>query len=125
MANGKKVLIVEDFEDSRFSLCKLFELEGFDVVEAVNGQQAVEVAERERPDCILMDLSLPIMSGIAATREIRSRAELQSIPIVAISAHDTQSFLRDALESGCNDYLIKPIDFDALLTLVRKYFPND
>src|SRR5687767_12196231 len=107
----KKVLVVEDFEDSRFSLCKLFEIEGFKVVEAVNGQQAVEIAQRERPDCILMDLSLPVMSGIQATREIRAIPELKSIPIIAVSAHDTKNFLQDALESGCNDYLIKPVDF--------------
>ncbi|MEW6729696.1 MAG: response regulator [Acidobacteriota bacterium] len=117
-----KILVVEDFEDSRFSLCKLLELEGFEVLEAVNGQQAVTVAHNAQPDCILMDLSLPVMSGIEATREIRLLPRLHSIPIIAVSAHDTQNFLQDALASGCNDYIIKPVDFDNLLNLLKKYF---
>jgi CheY-like chemotaxis protein len=121
----RKVLIVEDFDDSRFSLCKLFELEGFDVVEAVNGQQAIEVANSEQPDCILMDLSLPIMNGITATREIRAIPCLRNVPIIAVSAHDTNDFLNDALASGCNDYLIKPVDFDALIALIKKFFPEN
>src|SRR5689334_11639363 len=109
MAEKKKVMVVEDFEDSRFSLCKLFEIEGYDVVEAANGKQAVEVAELELPDCILMDLSLPIMSGIEATRAIRKIPNLKNTPIIAVSAHDTKNFLQDALGSGCNDYVIKPV----------------
>jgi len=125
MAFGKKVLIVEDYEDIRLSLCKLFELEGFDVVQAVDGRQAIEAAERERPDCILMDLSLPVMSGVEAVRKIRANAKLKSVPIVAVSAHDAQYYFRDVIESGCTSYLLKPIDYDALLAMVREFFSND
>ena len=124
MAEKKKVMVVEDFEDSRFSLCKLFESEGYDVVEAANGKQAVEVAELELPDCILMDLSLPIMSGIEATRAIRKIPNLINTPIIAVSAHDTKNFLQDALGSGCNDYVIKPVDFDQLLAVIAKHLKN-
>ena len=114
------VLVVEDFEDNRFMLRRLLEMSGYRVVEAVNGEQAVEVATALRPDLILMDLSLPKLDGLAATRRIRQQDELAGVPIVAVSAHDTTDFHSDALAAGCNEYVTKPIDFDQLESLLKR-----
>ena len=117
---GPTVLVVEDFEDNRFMMRRLLEMSGYRVVEAVNGEQAVEVAASERPDLILMDLSLPKLDGLAATRRIRQSNGLGEVPIVAVSAHDTSDFHADALAAGCNEYVTKPIDFDQLESLLKK-----
>jgi CheY-like chemotaxis protein len=114
------VLVVEDFEDNRFMMRRLLEMSGYRVVEAVNGNQAVEVAERERPDIILMDLSLPMLDGLAATRRIRAHNGLLKVPIVAVSAHDSADFHAEALAAGCNEYVTKPIDFDQLVQLLNR-----
>ena len=114
------VMVVEDFEDNRFMMRRLLEMSGYQVLEAINGEEAVEIAKRERPDLILMDLSLPLLDGLAATRRIRQEAELRDVPIVAVSAHDTADFHADALAAGCNDYVTKPIDFDQLEALLGK-----
>lgn len=118
------VMVVEDFEDNRFMMRKLLEMSGYRVVEAINGQQAVEMAEREHPDMILMDLSLPLLDGLAATRLIRQHASLRKVPIVAVSAHDTADFHADALAAGCNEYVTKPIDFDQLQGLLSRLLPK-
>jgi CheY-like chemotaxis protein len=99
---------------------RLLEMSGYRVVEAVNGEQAVEAAERERPDLILMDLSLPKLDGLAATRRIRQQNGAARVPIVAVSAHDTTDFHADALAAGCNEYVTKPIDFDQLEELLTR-----
>jgi CheY-like chemotaxis protein len=114
------VLVVEDFEDNRFMMRRLLEMSGYRVVEAVNGEQAVETAVSERPDLILMDLSLPKLDGLAATRRIRQHDGLTRTPIVAVSAHDTTDFHADALAAGCNEYVTKPIDFDQLESLLKR-----
>ena len=114
------VLVVEDFEDNRFMMRRLLEMSGYRVVEAVNGNQAVESAASENPDIILMDLSLPQLDGLAATRRIRSREGLRKVPIVAVSAHDSADFHAEALAAGCNEYVTKPIDFDQLVQLLDR-----
>lgn len=114
-------LVVEDFEDSRFMMRQLLELAGYKVVEATDGEQAVKVALEEKPSIILMDLSLPKLDGLSATREIRRHKGLRQVPILAISAHDGAESRAAALEAGCNDYMTKPIDFDQLNTLVHRY----
>lgn len=119
------VLVVEDFEDNRFMMRRLLEMSGYRVLEAINGEEAVEMAERERPGLILMDLSLPLLDGLAATRRIRQYEELRDVPIVAVSAHDTADFHADALAAGCNDYVTKPIDFDQLEALLRRLLPKN
>jgi CheY-like chemotaxis protein len=119
------VMVVEDFEDNRFMLRRLLEMSGYRVLEAINGEEAVELAHRERPQLILMDLSLPQLDGLAATRRIRQYAELRDVPIVAVSAHDTADFHADALAAGCNDYVTKPIDFDQLEALLARLLPKN
>ncbi|HJQ31002.1 MAG TPA: response regulator [Pyrinomonadaceae bacterium] len=114
------VLVVEDFEDNRFMMRRLLEMSGYRVVEAVNGNQAVEMAASERPDIILMDLSLPQLDGLAATRRIRTQEGLGRVPIVAVSAHDSADFHAEALAAGCNEYVTKPIDFDQLVQLLDR-----
>ncbi len=114
------VLVVEDFEDNRFMMRRLLEMSGYRVVEAVNGNQAVESAASYRPDIILMDLSLPQLDGLAATRRIRAQDGLQKVPIVAVSAHDSADFHAEALAAGCNEYVTKPIDFDQLVQLLDR-----
>ncbi len=122
---GPTVLVVEDFEDNRFMMRRLLEMSGYRVVEAVNGEQAVELAQQERPHLILMDLSLPVLDGLAATRRIRQHEELRRVPIIAVSAHDTSDFHADALAAGCNDYVTKPIDFEQLESLLTRLIPED
>ncbi|MDQ1522214.1 MAG: hypothetical protein QOE47_138 [Pyrinomonadaceae bacterium] len=114
------VLVVEDFADNRFMMRKLLEMSGYQVVEAVDGREAVDLAESTRPDLILMDLSLPRLDGLDATRRIRELDGLARVPIVAVSAHDTNDFHTDALAAGCNEYVTKPIDFAELEALLKK-----
>jgi len=114
------VLLVEDTEDNRFMMRRLLEMSGYRVVEATNGEEAVKLAESAHPQLILMDLSLPIIDGLAATRAIRKLDRLQEIPIVAVSAHDTSDFKGEALAAGCNAYITKPIDFSELEQLLTR-----
>lgn len=114
------VLLVEDTEDNRQMMRKLLEMSGYRVVEAVNGEEAVKVAWRAKPAIILMDLSLPLIDGLAATRQIRSIPELSKVPIIAVSAHDTADFHSDALNAGCDAYITKPIDYPELEEIVSR-----
>ena len=112
------VLLVEDTEDNRFMMRRLLEMTGYRVVEAMNGEEAVKLAKAEAPQLILMDLSLPVIDGLAATRLIRNDPDLQLTPIIAVSAHDTSDFQLEAIEAGCNSYVTKPIDFNELEVLI-------
>jgi len=114
------LLVVEDTEDNRFMMRRLLEMEGYRVVEARNGEEAVKIAEKELPALILMDLSLPVIDGLAATRLIRQLPAFHETPIIAVSAHDTADFEKEALVAGCNGYVTKPIDFVELEKLITK-----
>jgi len=114
------VLLVEDTEDNRFMMRRLLEMAGYRVVEAMNGEEAVKLAKSECPQLILMDLSLPVIDGLAATRLIRKLPGCQSTPIIAVSAHDTSDFQSEAIEAGCNSYVTKPIDFNDLEELIAQ-----
>ena len=113
------VLLVEDYADNRLMMKHLLELSGYRVLEATNGEQAIKLARLEIPDLILMDLSLPQVDGLSATRQIRTYPYLRDVPIVAVSAHDTPDFHAEALASGCNEYVTKPIDFGQLESLIN------
>jgi CheY-like chemotaxis protein len=119
------VLLVEDTEDNRQMMGRLLVLSGFRVVEATNGQEAVEAAARENPRIILMDLSLPFIDGLAATRRIRNLPGLKNVPIVAVSAHDTADFHHEALAAGCDAYITKPIDFSELEEVMLRMMSKD
>ncbi len=119
-ARGISVLLVEDTEDNRVMMRRLLEMSGYRVAEAINGAEAVKNAERVRPQIILMDLSLPIVDGLAATRRIRALPQFENVPIIAVSAHDTADFHADALAAGCNAYITKPIDFGELEEVIQR-----
>jgi len=122
MNSEKKLfLVVEDFEDSRFMMRRLLEMAGYRVLEASDGEQAVKMALDARPALILMDLSLPKLDGLSATREIRKKRVLRKVPIVAVSAHDSPQTRAEALAAGCNEYVTKPIDFDILNSVLERY----
>lgn len=122
MKNEKKLfLVVEDFEDSRFMMRRLLEMAGYQVLEASDGEQAVKLAFEKHPALILMDLSLPKLDGLAATRQIRKKMNLRKVPIVAVSAHDSPQTRAEALAAGCNEYVTKPIDFDNLNAVLKRY----
>ena len=119
------VLLVEDSEDNRLMMRRLLEMSGYQVVEAMNGEEAVKLAQKESPQLILMDLSLPVIDGLAATRLIRKVPALASTPIIVVSAHDTSDFQAEAVEAGCNSYVTKPIDFNQLETLIEQLLTHD
>jgi len=118
--NPTTVLLVEDTEDNRSMMKRLLELSGYRVLEAVNGEEAVALAGQEQPGIILMDLSLPVIDGLAATRRIRRLTGLTGVPIIAVSAHDRADFHTEALAAGCDAYITKPIDFTELEDLISQ-----
>ena len=113
-----KVLLVEDFEDTRLIMRLALEDHGFIVFEAENGQAAVETASRENPDVILMDLTLPLMDGFEATKLIRRNDALKNVLIIAVTAHQEDDFRSDAKASGFDAYVTKPIDVNFLKELI-------
>jgi CheY-like chemotaxis protein len=117
---GPTVLLVEDTEDNRQMMKRLLEMSGYHVVEAVNGREAVDLAGSVKPQIILMDLSLPFIDGLAATRQIRNLPGLGDVPIIAVSAHDTADFHSEALAAGCNAYVTKPINYPELEDAVNR-----
>jgi CheY-like chemotaxis protein len=113
-----KLLLVEDFEDTRLFMRLELEEQGFIVFEAENGRIAVDTAIRENPDVILMDLTLPLMDGFAATKLIRQNDKLKNVPIIAVTAHQEDDFRSDAKASGFDAYVTKPIDVNWLKELI-------
>ncbi len=103
---------------------RLLEMAGYNVVEAIDGEEAVELAVAERPELILMDLSLPKLDGLTATRRIREHRALSQVPIVALSANDSSGTRTEALAAGCDEYVTKPIDFDQLSSLLNRLLPR-
>jgi len=112
------VLLVEDVEDSRYFMRLELEHHGYRVIEAEVGKKAVELALRERPNIILMDLTLPGIDGLEATRRIRSDDHLHKVPIIAVTGHQETDFRLGAKESGFDAYVTKPIDIDSLIELI-------
>jgi two-component system, cell cycle response regulator DivK len=110
-----KILLVEDNEMNRDMLSRRLLRKGFEVVMAVDGGQAVSMAETERPDLILMDMSLPVIDGWEATRRVKASETTGHIPIIALTAHAMSGDREKALSAGCNDYDTKPIEMPRLL----------
>jgi two-component system cell cycle response regulator DivK len=110
-----KILLVEDNEMNRDMLSRRLLRKGFEVVMAVDGGQAVSMAESERPDLILMDMSLPVIDGWEATRRVKASETTGHIPIIALTAHAMSGDREKALSAGCNDYDTKPIEMPRLL----------
>jgi two-component system, cell cycle response regulator DivK len=116
----KKVLIVEDYADTRTMMKYLLQNFGYEVLEASDGQEAVDRAQQSHPDLILMDISMPIMDGLTATQIIRKVEGFAKIPIIAVSAYG-KSYYRQAIEAGCDDLINKPLDFDNLQPILEQY----
>jgi two-component system cell cycle response regulator DivK len=114
-------MVAEDFDDTRVMLRKMLETNGYEVVEASNGQEAVDLVWKQCPDLILMDLNMPLVDGLSATEQIRQCKEVcKNVTILAITAHDTYGMKEAALEAGCDGYLTKPIDFNHLQTIIDR-----
>ena len=114
-----KILLVEDNEMNRDMLSRRLDRKGYQVVIAVNGQQAIDLAAAEKPDLILMDMSLPVVDGWEATRRMKASGLTKQIPIIALTAHAMPEDERKAREAGCNDYDTKPIEFPRLLEKIE------
>jgi CheY-like chemotaxis protein len=110
-----KVLLVEDNEMNRDMLSRRLQRKGFEVVMALDGAEGVAMAQSENPDLILMDMSLPVMSGWDATRSLKSAPSTRAIPVIALTAHAMESDRQKAKEAGCDDYDTKPINLPVLL----------
>jgi len=117
----KKVLLVEDNPDNCEVMRTILSHHGYEVVEAHNGEDGVRLAEEEKPDIILMDLSLPKMDGWEAATIIKSKEELKNIPVIAITAHAMSGDEKKALEKGCDGYLSKPCTPRSVVDMVKKY----
>ncbi len=116
---GARILVVEDQEDNRRILRDLLASAGFDIVEAVTGEEGVRLAGEHVPDLILMDIQLPDLDGYEATRRIKSDPALSGIPIIAVTSYALSGDEEKAMEAGCDDYVAKPFSPRALLQKVR------
>jgi CheY-like chemotaxis protein len=110
-----KILLVEDNEMNRDMLSRRLARKGFEVATAVDGRRGVEMAAAEKPDLILMDMSLPVMDGWEATRHVKENPETRMIPVIALTAHAMATDKEKALAAGCDDFDTKPVDLERLL----------
>ena len=117
----RTILVVDDFDDTRWLLRTWLERKGYRVIEAENGNEAFDEAQSESPDLIIMDLEMPELDGLAATRKIRNVEKLADVPIVAVSAYGAAQFRGLALEAGCDEYVSTPFEPDELERLIRSY----
>src|SRR5215470_519011 len=122
---SKRILIIEDQEDNRAIMRDFLIGAGFEIIEAVNGEDGVKLAQSERPDLILMDIQLPIMDGYEATRRIKEIVELKSIPIIAVTSYALSGDEVKTREAGCNGYVAKPFSPRQLLAKVREFLPGE
>jgi CheY-like chemotaxis protein len=118
-ANIPLILVVEDYPDSRTLLSSLLRAKGYKVVEARDGKEGLLQANRVTPDLILMDLAMPEMDGVEATRRLRQRHALSRTPIFAISAYATADVKHDAMAAGCAEVFLKPLEIEKLLGRIR------
>jgi two-component system cell cycle response regulator DivK len=120
----KRILVVEDQQDNRQILRDLLTPNGFDVIEAEDGQAGIAAAKTHRPDLILMDIQLPILDGYEATRQIKSDPNLKSIPIIVVTSYALSGDDQKARAAGCDAYVTKPYSPRDLLAKIRKFLPN-
>jgi two-component system, cell cycle response regulator DivK len=120
---SKRILVVEDQEDNRRIMRDLLTSVGYEVVEAVSGEDGVRMAEMQVPDLILMDIQLPGLDGYEATRRIKANAGLRQIPIIAVTSYALSGDDARAFQAGCNAYVSKPYSPRALLAKIREFLP--
>jgi two-component system cell cycle response regulator DivK len=119
----KRILVVEDQEDNRQILRDLLAATDYEVMEAVNGEEALAAVTKQRPDLILMDIQLPILDGYEATRRIKADPALSSIPIIAVTSYALSGDEEKARAAGCDDFVPKPYSPRQLLAKIRQYLP--
>jgi two-component system, cell cycle response regulator DivK len=120
---SKRILVVEDQADNRRIVRDLLTRSGYEIVEAVTGEEGVTLAEKQQPDLILMDIQLPMIDGYEAARRIKANPALHHIPIIAVTSYALSGDDVKAYAAGCNDYVAKPFSPRALLAKVREYLP--
>lgn len=118
----KRILIVEDNRDSRELVAKVLKAHGYEILEAHDGAEALETIRREKPGLILMDISLPKIDGYEATRCLKNDPELQTIPVIALTAHAMKGDREKALAAGCDGYITKPINVRELPEQIQRFF---
>lgn len=116
-----RILLVEDNEMNRDMLSRRLQRRGYEVLLAVDGAEGVNVARQQTPDLILMDMSLPVLDGWTATRQLKADSATQSIPIIALTAHAMAGDREKAIEAGCDDYDSKPVEFTRLLEKIEGF----
>lgn len=119
-----KVLVVDDEELFRLLISEILSAEGFEVILAGDGEEAIEIAAASLPDLILMDMSMPKMTGFEAIRALKKKDETRKTPILAVTASDTTGDYEEAYDAGCSGYLPKPIDADRLIEKIKELLPN-
>jgi CheY-like chemotaxis protein len=119
-----KLLLVEDNEMNRDMLSRRLIRRGYQVALAVDGAQGVAMAQSEKPDLVVMDLSLPVLDGWEATRRIKAGADTKHLPVIGLTAHAMAGDREKALEAGCDDYDTKPIDFERLIGKIESLLPD-
>ena len=119
----QQILVIEDHEDNRVILRDLLISAGFEVIEALNGQEGVSMAEARKPDLILMDIQLPVLDGYEATRRIKANPALASIPVIAVTSYALSGDEAKAMAAGCDGYVTKPFSPRLLLAKVRELLP--
>jgi len=120
---SKRVLVIEDQEDNRRIVRDLLSTAGYEILEAVTGEDGVVAAEANRPDLILIDIDLPGLNGYEATRRIKAIPALQGIPIIAVTSYALSGDDQKAFAAGCDAYVTKPFSPRALLAKIREYLP--
>lgn len=115
-----KILLIEDNEMNRDMLSRRLARRGYEVAIAIDGRQGVDMAASDKPDLILMDMSLPVMDGWDATRHLKAQPETQAIPVIALTAHAMASDREKAMEAGCDDYDTKPVELPRLLEKIER-----
>ena len=121
---SKRILVVKDQEDNRRILRDLLTSAGYEMIEAVTGEEGVTLAESDHPDLILMDIQLPGLDGYEATRRIKANPTLRHIPIIAVTSYALSGDDVKALEAGCDAYVTKPFSPRAMLTKIREFLPQ-
>jgi two-component system cell cycle response regulator DivK len=118
---SKKILVVDDNQDSRELVVKILKNKGYQMIEAVDGEDALQKATAENPDLILMDISIPKINGYEVTRRLKSQVNFKNTPIIALTAHAMKGDREKALEAGCDGYISKPINIHDIPVQIQSY----
>lgn len=120
----KKILIVDDNRDSRELVVKVLKNKGYRIIEAIDGEDALEKAMAEKPDLILMDISIPKINGYEVTRRLKSQADFKDTPVIALTAHAMKGDREKAFEAGCDGYISKPINVHEFPDQIKSYMKD-